>query len=481
MILIIAICLLLCLLYKKYMDRFKKWSQLPSVKPHWFWGNRPIFKSTFKDIFLSHYNAMEGHRFGIFWHGSEPCIFLRDLHLIKKVQITDYDHFIDFGFQPASYQKRGINNFGLADMRGEEWRRTKRMVTSSFSAPRLKKTLPAMNDCAIKLVDYLHSQDDKEFVDGLEFSKKYFLSCIASVGFGLNIDCFGEQESSFEKNAKNILNVNRFLFNEFFPSIASFLKIGIIDHKFEKFLSTLCKDLVKQRRLRKMQYNDVLNNLIEVAAEHTEMTEEIMYKTCVQFFTDGYDSAAQTFGVLLYYLTINPDIQEKLQSDIDDLFETDAPGEEISQEDINNMKYLDQVICEGQRLGCFAFTARLCTRDWQVPGERFVIPKDTQVYIPIVGLHYDPKYFPEPERFDPDRFENKGNIDSSTFQTFGSGPRQCLGKNLYMIESKVLLIHLLRNFSLKPYGEMPDRLVWTNDSFIGTSRYNIRLVKRDNN
>ena len=51
--------------------------------------------------------------------------------------------------------------------------------------------------------------------------------------------------------------------------------------------------MVKQRRLRKMQYNDVLNNLIEVAAEHTEMTEEIMYKTCVQFFTDGYDSAAQ--------------------------------------------------------------------------------------------------------------------------------------------------------------------------------------------
>ena len=56
--------------------------------------------------------------------------------------------------------------------------------------------------------------------------------------------------------------------------------------------------MVKQRRLRKMQYNDVLNNLIEVAAEHTEMTEEIMYKTCVQFFTDGYDSAAQETTLL---------------------------------------------------------------------------------------------------------------------------------------------------------------------------------------
>ena len=60
-----------------------------------------------------------------------------------------------------------------------------------------------------------------------------------------------------------------------------------------KFLSTLCKDIVKQRRSRNLQYNDVLNNLIDVAAEHSEMTDELMYKTCVQFFTDGYETASQ--------------------------------------------------------------------------------------------------------------------------------------------------------------------------------------------
>ena len=130
MIFLVGLCLLIFLLYKRYMvqtnysnpsmwlrylkDKFKKWSHLPGVKPHWFWGNRPIFSTTFKDIFLSHYEAMKGHRshilsytamftilfvlrFGVFWHGNEPCIFLRDLDLIKKVQITDYDHFIDFG------------------------------------------------------------------------------------------------------------------------------------------------------------------------------------------------------------------------------------------------------------------------------------------------------------------------------------------------------------------------------------------------
>ena len=82
-------------------------------------------------------------RFGLFWYGTEPTIFLVDLDLIKKVQITDHDHFTDFGqsqsqftktdfnqnlagFFPAVLQNKGVNAFGLVDMKGEDWKKTKR-------------------------------------------------------------------------------------------------------------------------------------------------------------------------------------------------------------------------------------------------------------------------------------------------------------------------------------------------------------------
>ena len=55
---------------------------------------------------------------------------------------------------------------------------------------------------------------------------------------------------------------------------------------------------MRQRRSRKLQYKDVLNNLIEVAADHVEMTDDIMYKTCIQFFTDGYETASQVTSAL---------------------------------------------------------------------------------------------------------------------------------------------------------------------------------------
>ena len=82
---------------------------------------------------------------------------------------------------------------------------------------------------------------------------------------------------------------------------------------------------------------------------------------------------------------MNPDVQSKLQDEIDDLFESKRRGEAVTQDEVTSLKYLDQVLCEGQRLGCFPFTARMCTKSWAVPGSDFVIPADTRVVIPIVS------------------------------------------------------------------------------------------------
>jgi len=107
------------------------------------------------------------------------------LDLIKKVQITDHDHFTDFGFFPAVMQNKGLNTFGIVDMKGENWKKTKRLVTPPFSLPRLKKTVPAMNDCARKLIDYLHSQEHKEVVDGCSSPRNTSSAALPQSGLAL--------------------------------------------------------------------------------------------------------------------------------------------------------------------------------------------------------------------------------------------------------------------------------------------------------
>jgi hypothetical protein len=77
---------------------------------------------------------------------------------------------------------------------------------------------------------------------------------------------------------------------------------------------------------------------------------------------------------------------------------------------------------------------RKCCMDYELPAPNgngtVTLPAGTGVYIPLLGLHYDPTYYPDPEKFDPDRFteENKHSRPNCTYIPFGEGPRMCIGK-----------------------------------------------------
>lgn len=87
-------------------------------------------------------------------------------------------------------------------------------------------------------------------------------------------------------------------------------------------------------------------------------------------------------------------------------------------------------------------TDRVCVQGFDYSDEhnlRFRIKENMSVWVPIYGFHHDPNYFPEPEKFDPERFndENKKHIIPGTFLPFGYGPRNCIGK----AHKKMFLLH----------------------------------------
>jgi cytochrome P450 family 6 len=76
------------------------------------------------------------------------------------------------------------------------------------------------------------------------------------------------------------------------------------------------------------------------------------------------------------------------------------------------------------------FLIRECTKKYKIPGTNVTIEKGTSIIIPVIGLHRDQKYYPDPEKFDPDRFseEMKNKKPQFTYLPFGEGPRICIGK-----------------------------------------------------
>lgn len=91
---------------------------------------------------------------------------------------------------------------------------------------------------------------------------------------------------------------------------------------------------------------------------------------------------------------------------------------------------------------------RKCEKDYNLPGSDLVVERGIVALIPILGIHYDEEYYQNPDDFDPERFseENKRKIPPFAYMPFGEGPRICIGLRFGLLQAKVGLCALLRNF-----------------------------------
>uniref|UniRef100_A0A8B9YAR8 unspecific monooxygenase n=1 Tax=Bos mutus grunniens TaxID=30521 RepID=A0A8B9YAR8_BOSMU len=169
------------------------------------------------------------------------------------------------------------------------------------------------------------------------------------------------------------------------------------------------------------------------------------------FIFGGYETTSSTLSFIIYELTTHPDVQQKLQEEIDATFPNKAPP---TYDALVQMEYLDMVVNETLRM--FPIAGRLervCKKDVEIHG--VTIPKGTTVLVPLFVLHNNPELWPEPEEFRPERFskKNKDSINPYVYLPFGTGPRNCLGMRFAIMNIKLALIRILQNFSFKPCKE----------------------------
>jgi cytochrome P450 family 6 len=81
------------------------------------------------------------------------------------------------------------------------------------------------------------------------------------------------------------------------------------------------------------------------------------------------------------------------------------------------------------------FLNRICVKDYKIPNYNYTIPKGMRIIIPVSGIHHNPEYYPQPNKFDPSRFnkENSAARHPCTYLPFGAGPRYCIGKNIFLV------------------------------------------------
>ncbi|KAI4456047.1 cytochrome p450 [Holotrichia oblita] len=296
--------------------------------------------------------------------------------------------------------------------------------------------------------------DSNEVIDIKDMLAKFTTDVIGSCAFGIECNSFETADSDFRKYGKSVFEENAFkalkmmlAFN--YENLAKKLRITILDKDVENFFVKISTETYNYR---------VRNNIKRV-----------------WIFVAGFDTSAATLTFCLLELACNYDIQDKLREEIFDvLYEYNG---EITYEALHEMKYMDQVINETLRkYPVVSMILRKCTQDYQVPFSNSVIEKGTFTIISAMGLHRDPEYFPNPEKFYPDRFSdaNLSKIRAGSYLPFGDGPRICIGMRFGMMQVKICLITLLKNFefSLNSQTKMPPELDF---GFITTAKGGVWL------
>lgn len=207
-------------------------------------------------------------------------------------------------------------------------------------------------------------------------------------------------------------------------------------------------ETIKQRETSGVQRNDFIQLLLNLRKTVSLTMNEMAAESFI-FFTGGYETSSSTLTFCLFELALNPDIQQRLRTEIQDGLR-DNKG--ISYDLLFELEYLDMVVKETLRkYPIIPAMLRKCTKDYLIPGTDLLVTKGQNLMIPFYSIHHDKEFYPSPEKFDPERFsiENSKDRNPLTFLAFGEGPRGCIGVRFGMLQVKIALVKLLTNYELE--------------------------------
>ncbi len=228
----------------------------------------------------------------------------------------------------------------------------------------------------------------------------------------------------------------------------------------KSMLDRLIYGMIAERRAEGRDRGDLLSMLL--AATDAEdpgdgapaqsmptqsMSDEQVRDECITIILAGHETTANALSFALHLLAWHPDAQQRIADEAVQVLGTRAP----TAEDYPRLSYSNRVFAEAMRLYPPVWvTSRMAVEAYQVAG--FTIPVGAAVLAPQFAVHRDPRWWPDPDRFDPDRFteDAKAARPRNSYFPFGGGSRMCIGEGLAWMEGTLALAVLARDWKMSP-------------------------------
>ncbi|CAL5355543.1 unnamed protein product [Camellia sinensis] len=469
--------------------------RLPGPIPFPLLGNLPLLAKYGPDLF-----SVLANQYGPifrFHMGRQPLVIVADAELCKEVGIKKFKDIPNRSI-PSPISASPLHQKGLFFTRDQIWSTMRNTIVSVYQPSHLAKLVPTMQAFIESATPNIPSNEEEDIIFS-DFSLKLATDVIGQAAFGVDFGLSSKPQSGGDSmndsrhQGKNNSEAHDFMKKHIYSttmlkmdlsgsfSIILGLLVPILQEPFRQILkripgtmdwkvdrtnrdlsNRLDKIVVKKMKEKDQGSKDFLSLILRARESEAVMksvfTPDYISAVTYEHLLAGSATTSFTLSSTVYLVAGHPEVEKKLLEEIDGF----GPHDQMPTADDLQFKfpYLDQVVKEAMRFYTVSpLVARETSKQVEIGG--YTLPKGTWVWLALGVLAKDPKNFPEPNKFKPERFDPNCEEEKRRHPyaniPFGIGPRACIGQKFSIQEIKLSLIHLYRRYVFRhsPNMEKP--------------------------
>jgi cytochrome P450 len=396
-------------------------------------------------IFLFQHLVQEYGDIAHYKIGWNHIVFLNHPDYIREVLVVQNDNFVK---ERTVRRSKMLLGEGMITSEGAQHRAQRQVAQPAFHRQRIPEYASAMVREAAHVRDqWRHGEERNIAIDMMHLT----LNVVAETLFATDLrDEVHELADAINRimglyNFLVMLPAAEWLVHVRPPGLAGFVRA-------RKRIDAVAHRMIEAHRQHHSDGSSLLDLMLAASPDRSLASEKLLRDQVITIFLAGYETVANALSWTWYLLSQNPECERRFHEEIDGKLQGRLPA----YEDVPRLRYVEMVMAESMRLYPPAWAmGRYALHDFQL-GE-FFLPAKTTVLMSQFITHRDPRFFPDPLRFDPERFtpEAKARRAKFTYFPFGAGFRQCIGESFAWMEGVLLLATLGQKWKLRLVSDHP--------------------------
>jgi cytochrome P450 len=367
-----------------------------------------------------------------------PVLLVNDPDGVRRVLVENTRAYSKATVQYGALS--AVTGSGLLTADGDDWRHHRRIVQPAFHHAGLDNVATQSVRAGLRLARGWAELPDGAVVDVDAACMQATLEVVGRTLFDADLAADGERIVAAVHDALSVVIARARLPRPAWLPLPSARRLS----RAVATLDETCERVVGARRRRSTgPDDDLLGLLLQSADEHGGLSPRQVRDELVTLVIAGHETVASAMTWTLQLLAEHPEVQAQVHAELDAL-----PGDQPRWEDYGSLRRTRQVVDEALRLfpPAWVVTRRALEGD-VVAG--LDVPEGTLVIISPWLLHRRPQAWPDPLRFDPDRFATaRDSAPRGDYLPFGAGPRLCIGRDFALVETVLALATVLRRHRL---------------------------------